>query len=288
MQHEFHPVANIFPLMTDDELATLAADIAENGLHEAIWLDADGRIIDGRHRYLACEHIGIEPTYRTWDGEGSVVAFVVSLNLHRRHLDVGQRAMVAARLANLKHGSNRYEKVEFEISNSTATVDEAAALLNVSPATVVNARKVLHHGTPEEIAAVESGQASVSTIAEDIRRGAPPEQRGKNKPKKVRDRKSEKNKGKNPERIERMRIKAQVWAQVRDSLINLTSLPLPADAVALVRASDRTGLVDARLAKALNWLKDFSDEWSNRDEAQEQGSQERNGNADPGASGRAA
>ena len=30
-----------------------------------------------------------------WDGEGSLISFVVSLNLHRRHLDSNQRAFVA-------------------------------------------------------------------------------------------------------------------------------------------------------------------------------------------------
>ena len=42
-----------------------------------------------------------EPTFREWSGEGSLVAFVVSLNLHRRHLDESQRAMVAAKIANM-------------------------------------------------------------------------------------------------------------------------------------------------------------------------------------------
>jgi hypothetical protein len=54
--------------------------------------------------------------------------FVVSMNLHRRHLNESQRAMIAARLANIKHGQvgRGHEKSESEIS-----ISEAASLLNV-------------------------------------------------------------------------------------------------------------------------------------------------------------
>ena len=185
MQHQFHPVSNVFPLMLESELAELAADIKANGLREPIWLDADGRIIDGRNRYLACQRAAVEPTFRTYDGD-DLIAFVVSLNLHRRHLSESQRSMVAAQIANLKHGQRadyREERAEFEISNSAVTVRQAAEMLNVSPASVVNARKVMQEGTPEEIEAVKAGEVAVGTLAKDIRKGVPPEQRGKNKPK---------------------------------------------------------------------------------------------------------
>ena len=72
-----------------------SADILENGQREPIWI-YDGKIIDGRNRYRACRDAGIEPALRTWNGEGSLVQFVVSLNLHRRHLTSSQRAAIAA------------------------------------------------------------------------------------------------------------------------------------------------------------------------------------------------
>jgi len=91
---DFHEVANVFPLMEGDEFDQLCTDIKQNGLIEPIWLHPDGRIIDGRNRYRACLLTETPPQYRTWSGEGSLVSFVVSLNLHRRHLTASQRAVV--------------------------------------------------------------------------------------------------------------------------------------------------------------------------------------------------
>jgi len=95
---QYHPVSNIFPLMQDAEFLDLKQDISEHGQLEPIWLHHDGSIIDGRNRYRACIDLGIEPKYRTWKGEGSLTAFVVGLNLHRRHLTSGQCAAIAVEM----------------------------------------------------------------------------------------------------------------------------------------------------------------------------------------------
>lgn len=92
---EFHPAADLFPLMEGEEFDQLVGDVRDKGLREPIWLHPDGRIIDGRNRYRACSLAGVPIRTRTWDGRGSLTEFVVSLNLHRRHLDKSQRAMVA-------------------------------------------------------------------------------------------------------------------------------------------------------------------------------------------------
>jgi ParB-like chromosome segregation protein Spo0J len=74
--------------------AELVADIRANGLLEPVTL-YEGKILDGRNRERACVEAGVAPRYREWSGEGSLTAFVVSLNLQRRHLTPSQRAMVA-------------------------------------------------------------------------------------------------------------------------------------------------------------------------------------------------
>jgi len=65
MVYEFHEIAGIFPLMEKEELEALTKDIAENGLQEPIIL-YEGKILDGRNRYLACLQAGVEPWFKQY------------------------------------------------------------------------------------------------------------------------------------------------------------------------------------------------------------------------------
>jgi len=56
-----HPIADLLPMMTGEELANLAVDIKANGLIHPIVVDRDGLLLDGRNRSMACEIAGIEP-----------------------------------------------------------------------------------------------------------------------------------------------------------------------------------------------------------------------------------
>ena len=90
-----HPAADVFPMMSEDELAELAADIKENGLIYPIMKDREGQVIDGRNRLAACKLAGVDPTFQTLDGQNPL-AYIVSANLERRNLTKGQQAMVLA------------------------------------------------------------------------------------------------------------------------------------------------------------------------------------------------
>ncbi len=156
---KFHEVASIFPMMSDVEFNALVDDIREHGLREAIWTHK-GKIVDGRNRFNACKALGVEPTYREWDGKGSLASFVVSLNILRRHLNESQRAMVAAKLANLDHGVRADASID-----ASVTQPQAAELLNVSRPSVQRAKQVLKKATPETIAAVESGKQTAFPLS---------------------------------------------------------------------------------------------------------------------------
>lgn len=90
-----HPAANLFPMMTEAELHSLAKDIQANGLQQPITMYG-AQLLDGRNRWRACEMAGVEPRVRDWNGKDAV-AYVRSLNLHRRHLTAAQRAALAVK-----------------------------------------------------------------------------------------------------------------------------------------------------------------------------------------------
>ena len=93
-EYELHPLCTLFPRLGDEEAARLAEDIKANGLREPITL-CGGMILDGGNRYRACVDAGIKPTFKEYKGD-SIVQFVLSANLHRRHLSAGQQAAIVA------------------------------------------------------------------------------------------------------------------------------------------------------------------------------------------------
>jgi hypothetical protein len=134
---EPHPLAGLFPRMGRYEYEELKADIRRNGLRMPIVL-YEGRILDGRNRFRACRETGILPRFFNYEGDDPE-GVVASLNLHRRHLNPSQWAMIAARLADSKPGGDRTKPQNCGLSHGQAAarfkisrrlVDLASALLN--------------------------------------------------------------------------------------------------------------------------------------------------------------
>jgi len=161
---EFHPTASIFPLMEGEEFTSLCQDIASNGLIEPIWT-YQGLILDGRNRYRACQASGIEPVFRQYPG-GDPLGFVISQNLHRRHLNESQRAMIAARLANMQVGDNQYGQANLP-NHIPISQSGAADKMNVSPR-LVRSAKTIERDAPSLITQIEAGKMTIHEAEKKI------------------------------------------------------------------------------------------------------------------------
>lgn len=130
-EYDVHPVADLFPMLADDELAELAEDIQQRGLLQAIVLDADGRVLDGRNRLAACKRAGVEPRFETYTGDDPD-GYALSVNVQRRSLTKSQRAMLIA-----KSGLFPEETTEDDGSKiSKAMLSKARLVLRYAPALV--------------------------------------------------------------------------------------------------------------------------------------------------------
>lgn len=145
-KHDFHSLANIFPLLEADAFDQLVADIKAHGLREPIWL-YEGKILDGRNRYRACVKARIEPSFRDYGGNDPL-AFVISLNLKRRHLNASQLAFVAleierveAVLAQERMLAGKKLDPKQKIAGGQAR-DKAAKAVDVNRQYVSDARKI--------------------------------------------------------------------------------------------------------------------------------------------------
>jgi N6-adenosine-specific RNA methylase IME4 len=160
---EFHELAGIFPLIVGDDFKALVADVKANGLRAPITLFKE-KILDGRNRYRACEAAGVRPRFETYEGDDPL-AFVVSANLARRHLNESQRALCAARLGDFRQGGDRSGKQDANLH-----LAQAADLFKVGVRSVNNALVVKNQGTAALARAVDSGTVAVSLAAQMARK----------------------------------------------------------------------------------------------------------------------
>jgi ParB-like chromosome segregation protein Spo0J len=171
-----HDVANLFPMMSDDEYRALVKDIRENGLREAIWL-YEGKIIDGRNRYKACRELGVEPDYQQWNGEGSIINFVISLNLHRRHLSSSQKAVIALEVEKFLSVEAKERQrggqggvllsQKIEQANPGKATEQAAKLIGTNRQYVSDA-KVIEKKAPQALVEIKAGKATIPDVRQHI------------------------------------------------------------------------------------------------------------------------
>lgn len=163
-RYPIHPLSALFPKLASDEFAALVADIKTNGLHEPITLLGDA-VLDGRNRYEACVEAGVEPRFVQFQG-ADPAAFVLSKNLHRRHLKPGQEASIVALATDWtkaqQHGGDR--KSDQGANLHLDRVADRAALSGASERTQKMADKLVREA-PDLAAKVAHGEISLLAAA---------------------------------------------------------------------------------------------------------------------------
>ena len=148
---QFHPACVMYPMIEGQEFQDLVESM------RAVGFDPDqpiakwrGMVLDGRNRLRAALEAGVEPLFRDIPDETNPYEYAKLKNLHRRHLSVQQRAIIAAQTVNAS--------IAHAHSSGQITIAEAARLQEISEASVKRAQHILQHGCTELIQAVRNDE----------------------------------------------------------------------------------------------------------------------------------
>lgn len=187
--YEVHPFADKFLLIEGEAFDKLVADIKQNGLQNPITVNQDQTIlIDGRNRYRACIEAGVKPKLNVLGShytEERILNLIVSENVHRRHLNAGQLAVIAMEyeqaFAKAKKESEIARRSKFpldkkdnsgvttaELRESQPNMSELSGTAAAQAAKIVGASeryvqlaKAVNRDAPELIEKVQKGEISL-------------------------------------------------------------------------------------------------------------------------------
>ena len=98
---------NLVPPISKQDFEELCKSIATDGLFESIWINSNGIILDGHHRYKAFTTLGkdantIPTRIKDFTDPLDERKFVIECNLRRRHLQIHERAMLTNELLKIE------------------------------------------------------------------------------------------------------------------------------------------------------------------------------------------
>ena len=176
--YQLHRYCAELPEIHTEDFDELVEDIRRHGLNNPIVLYKE-KILDGRTRYEACVKAGVEPIFIEFeevcpavnkaksDSERNDIAlnWVISQNVHRRHLNESQKAMMISKLTGLRVGQS---KANARTSgNSAITQGEAATQASISRRLVISANKIRKE-CPRKIPSIESGKKTIGQVLKEI------------------------------------------------------------------------------------------------------------------------
>jgi hypothetical protein len=124
MEYEFHPACLMLPKMDDEEYASLKESIKNgyNASHPIIL--HKGQILDGRHRYTACEELNVRPTFVTKDDVNPFGYVKREHEARRSWKSQEQKAIVNGKLVD---ASDEWEKKQKKIQDDANRARSEAA-----------------------------------------------------------------------------------------------------------------------------------------------------------------
>jgi len=185
----------LLPRMSSEEFAELKTSIETEGQHYPIIVNEDLQVLDGHHRFRACNELGIEPDFEVKRFEDKLLEkkFVIEANLRRRHLNNFQLVELAVPLLEIEkslakkrqsQGGKNGRKMQLGIvSDGSAPEPEfkakatevVAKKAGVSTRTFERGKKIIENASEDEKQKLREGKLSISKVYQEIVNEAKPQ-----------------------------------------------------------------------------------------------------------------
>ena len=169
--------ASLVPQLSKEEYESLKQSIKENGLWMPIVVNNEGVILDGHHRYKACQELGIKEPYETmtkvFEDKLHEKMFVIDCNLTRRQLNNFQRTELALKskpiLEEIVKQNESQGGKGVRIQTPLGRVDqEIGKLAGVGKDTVRRVQTITEKASEELKQSLRAGQMSINEAIKQI------------------------------------------------------------------------------------------------------------------------
>lgn len=177
----------LLPQMSNEEFEELKRSIQIEGQHYPIIANENLEVLDGHHRFKACNELDLEPDFEIRKFENKLVEkkFVIESNLRRRHLTSFQLVELGVPLLEIekamskkrqKEGGKKGRNIQLGLASSGATSiitsGKATAIvaekIGLSTRTFERGKKILEKATEEEKQKLREGKTSISRVYREI------------------------------------------------------------------------------------------------------------------------
>jgi len=165
----------LLPKLPKEEYEALKESIRKNGLYNPITVNPDGVILDGHHRYRACQELGVKPRVEILDLGDPLLEkrYVVEANLVRRHLTTFQKVEMALPLIEIERELARRRMLRGDPRQKFAegkATEVVGRKIGVSHEIVRQALWLIENAPREEVEKLRRGERAISNLYRETRR----------------------------------------------------------------------------------------------------------------------
>jgi hypothetical protein len=158
------------------DLKSLAQSISDEQLLQPIGITPDNELVFGERRLVACRDIlGWETIPARIVDVSSVLLGQIDENVLRKSYTLTEQIAIVDSLGQFQHGGDRRSNHARNSQHGSFTLADACDLVGVSVDTYRSVKKIEENGTPELVAAVDTGTISVHA-AETLAKASKEEQ----------------------------------------------------------------------------------------------------------------